>query len=139
MSYCKQTMVLAEDPKMLFWRIWTCLSTLCSLHRQQKGGSTRTNLVSPSLPLCFPAKACALVLDVEDCCCFPLQCSLLPLQNGLEASKSCLGPSLTQGYCTRRRDNPLWLSLAQMRAKIKVRGEAHISQIVLTPTRDWAI
>lgn len=128
MSYCKQTMVLAADPKILVWGSWTCLSTLCSLHQQQKGGSTRANLlVSPNLSPCFPAKARALVLDVEDCCCFPLQCLLLPLQNGLEASKSSLGPSLTQGYCTHRQDNPLWVSLAQAWAKIKAGRETHVS------------
>lgn len=92
-------------------------------------------LSSSNLSLAFPAKARTVAPDAEDSCCFPLECSLLPLQKSLEASKSSLGHFHTRGYCTHRVRQSLPDESGMSLATIKVWGETHISQLVLAPTR----
>lgn len=76
-----------------------------------------------------------MVLDAEDCCCFPLERSLLPLQKSLETLKSSQGHFHTRGYCIHRMRQLLLDESGMSLATVKVWGEIHMSQLVLAPTR----
>lgn len=118
---CKQTTALTAHPKFDAER---CSAAALSTPLQC--------FPPPNLSLALPAKARAV--NAEHCCCFPLQCSLLPLQKSLEALKSSQGHFHTRGYCPHRVRQPLDESGTSL-AMVKVWGQMHISQLALAPTR----
>lgn len=118
-----------STPQIWCWGMQCCWSTLLLwAHSSQC-------FPPPNISLAVPAKALAVVLDAEDCCCFPLERSLLPLQKSLETLKSSQGHFHTRGYCIHRMRQLLLDESGMSLATVKVWGEIHMSQLVLAPTR----
>lgn len=128
LPYCKQTTALTAHPKFD--------AEGCNAAGPHPAVSTLLAILSSSKP--FPISPCqgtCCVLDAEDCCCFPLECLLLPLQKSLEALKCSQGHFHTRGYRTHRVRQPLADESGTSLATVEVWGEMHFSQLVLAPMR----